>query len=453
MAIAVVLVVLVLGSVIFHFASPWWFTDIASNWSNIDLTITITFWITGFVFIAVNLFMAWSVYRYRQKKDGSSEAIYEPENNKLEMGLTVFTTVGVAAMLAPGLFVWAQFISVPEEAQEFEALGSQWQWTFRYPGEDGQLGTADAGHITETNPWGMNPDDPAGQDDIVVKEPRMYLPVDVPARASLRSRDVLHNYTVAQFRAKMDLIPGMATYMWLTPTRTGEFEILCEEYCGLGHHIMRAKVVVTEQDEFDAWLDEQPTFAETQNRPQGDPEAGQQTYTACASCHGQNGEGNESMNAPRIAGLQPWYVDRQLRYYQDGIRGTEDQIGQSMAAMANVAGTPEARRNVAAYVATLDAEPAAATMEQGDADRGYRIYRDNCAACHMEDGSGSWSTDAPSLVGMNDWYLARQLEMYRNGQRGEHPEDDYGYQMNSMVKAMRNEEQVADVLSYLQTLQ
>ena len=58
MAMAIVLVLLILGTVLFHFLSPWWFTPIASNWDSIDDTISITFWVTGFVFVAVNSFMA-----------------------------------------------------------------------------------------------------------------------------------------------------------------------------------------------------------------------------------------------------------------------------------------------------------------------------------------------------------------------------------------------------------
>ncbi len=76
MGIAIVLVLLVAGSVLFHFVSPWYFTPIASNWSAIDDTIAITFWVTGIVFVAVNLFLAWSVYRYRNR--AGARARYEP---------------------------------------------------------------------------------------------------------------------------------------------------------------------------------------------------------------------------------------------------------------------------------------------------------------------------------------------------------------------------------------
>ena len=78
MAIAVVLILLVVGSLVFHFASPWWFTPIASNWSAIDTTVDITFWVTGIVFVAVNLFLAYAVIRYRYREDRRAD--YEPEN-------------------------------------------------------------------------------------------------------------------------------------------------------------------------------------------------------------------------------------------------------------------------------------------------------------------------------------------------------------------------------------
>ena len=86
MAIAIVLVLIAVGSVVFHVLSPWWWTPIASNWNYIDNTIIITFWITGVVFAAVVLFMAYCVFRFRHK-DGRQRAHYEPENKRLESWL------------------------------------------------------------------------------------------------------------------------------------------------------------------------------------------------------------------------------------------------------------------------------------------------------------------------------------------------------------------------------
>ena len=67
MATAILLVLVAVGSVVFHFLSPWWWTPIASNWGYIDHTIIITFWITGVVFVAVVLFMAYCVFRFRHR--------------------------------------------------------------------------------------------------------------------------------------------------------------------------------------------------------------------------------------------------------------------------------------------------------------------------------------------------------------------------------------------------
>lgn len=82
MAIVLVLVLVVVGSLLFHFLSPWWWTPIASNWDYIDKTLIITFWITGAVFTAIVLFMAWCVFRYRHRE--GMRAAYQPENRKLE---------------------------------------------------------------------------------------------------------------------------------------------------------------------------------------------------------------------------------------------------------------------------------------------------------------------------------------------------------------------------------
>ena len=242
MALAVVIFLLVIGSVIFHFASPWWFTDIAADWGSIDFTINITFWVTGIVFILLNLFLAYCVYKFRQKP--GHKAVYEPENHKLEVWLSAITTVGVVAMLAPGLFVWASIVTPPDDATEFEAMGQQWQWAFRYPGADGIMGTADTQMVTESNPFGVNVEDPNGQDDVIVSAPEMHLPLNKPVKALLRSNDVLHNYTVPQFRVKMDLVPGLISYIWFEPTKAGRYDIMCEELCGIGHFAMRGAVVV-----------------------------------------------------------------------------------------------------------------------------------------------------------------------------------------------------------------
>ena len=260
MAIALVLVLVVAGSILFHLYSPWWWTPIASNWGYIDQTLIITFWITGAVFAAVVLFMAYCVFRFRHR-DGQ-RADYEPENRKLETWLTVITAIGVAAMLVPGLFVWNQFVQVPDDATEVEVIGQQWQWSYRLPGADGKLGKSETRLVSAENPLGLIPDDPNGQDDVVVEAADLHLPVGKPVKMLLRSIDVLHDFYVPEFRAKMDMIPGSVTYFWFTPTRTGTFQVLCAELCGQGHAYMRGGVMVDTEEDYVAWLGEQQTFAQ-----------------------------------------------------------------------------------------------------------------------------------------------------------------------------------------------
>lgn len=259
------LALVAIATVVFHFMSPWWWTPIASNWGNIDNTIMITFWITGVVFIAVMGFTAYCVFAFHHKE--GRKALYEPENTKLEVWLTSLTTVGVAALLAPGLFVWSQFITVPDGAAEFEVMGTQWAFTYRYPGKDGVLGTTDARNITAENPFGLNKNDPNGQDDLLIDSDEAHLPIDKPVKVLLRSIDVLHNFYSPQFRVKMDMVPGMITYYWFTPTRTGTFDVLCFELCGTGHYNMRGSVVVEEGGDYEAWLAKQSTFAQLQSDP------------------------------------------------------------------------------------------------------------------------------------------------------------------------------------------
>jgi cytochrome c oxidase subunit 2 len=452
MTLAIVLILLVVGSVLFQFLSPWYFTPIASNWGAIDDTISLTFWVTGFVFVAVNLFMAYCVVRYRHRT--GSRAAYQPENTKLEAWLVGLTAVGVAAMLAPGLFVWANFVTVPEDAMVVEAVGKQWSWAFRFPGNDGKLGTVDARYVSDKNPFGMNPDDPNGQDDILVSSQQVHLPVGKPVKLLLRSIDVLHDFSVPQFRAKMDLVPGMVTYFWLTPSRTGKFDLLCNELCGVAHFAMRGKVVVEEERAFQAWLTGYPTFAQSAARAPGDAAAGKQLYAVCAACHGSQAEGNPALHAPKLSGQGDWYVQRQLKYFKNGARGTHDKdvFGKMMAPMAATLADDAAIDNVSAYIKTLPDSPAPATVT-GSPNDGQKLYVSTCGTCHGPNGRGVQAMNAPGLKGMSDWYLATQLKNFKLGVRGAHPQDMYGPQMALMAEILPDDQAINNLVAYINTLQ
>ena len=141
----------IVGSVLFHIFTPWWWTDIASNWGAMDDTINLTFWIGGGVFILVCLFMVYCVFKFSYKEGRKVE--YKPEDHKLEKILTIATTVGVIALLAPGLIVYNNYINTPKNALQVEVNAWQWGWQYRLPGEDGILGTAHVAKISDKNPF------------------------------------------------------------------------------------------------------------------------------------------------------------------------------------------------------------------------------------------------------------------------------------------------------------
>ena len=107
MKLVIVLVLLVVGSLVFHFLSPWWFTPIASNWTTIDLTIDITFIITG-LYLS-RLTCSWPT-RIPLSLQPRSPRHIRTEKKEARNWLTAITAIGVAAMLAPGLVVWADFM-------------------------------------------------------------------------------------------------------------------------------------------------------------------------------------------------------------------------------------------------------------------------------------------------------------------------------------------------------
>ncbi len=199
---------------------------------------------------------------------------------------------------------------------------------------------------------------------------------------------------------------------------------------------------------------------------QGNTGAGKSSYVTCIACHGAQGEGNKTLNAPKIAGLPDWYIARQLRSFKKGIRGThqKDTYGMQMRPMAMTLANDEAIDNVAAYIATfkedvvsvstktVKATPTATATVSGSAENGKTLYA-LCVSCHGADGAGNKALNAPRISGQKEWYIARQLASFKAGMRGSHEKDIYGQQMRPMAMTLANEQAVADVAAYLSTLQ
>jgi cytochrome c oxidase subunit 2 len=295
MIIAIALLLIVIGSVVFHLYTPWWTTELASNWQQMDDTLTITLAVTGAFFVVINLFVVYTLWRFRHRE--GSRAAYQPENHKLERWLIGVTTLGIIGLLAPGLAVYANYVNPPGDATVLEIVGKQWQWFFRMPGASGKLGGSDARFVSGSNPLGLDPADPNGRDNIIILGNEVHLPIGHPVKVLARSHDSLHDFFVPQFRARMNIVPGQMSSFWFTPTRLGRYESMCAQLCGVGHPNMRGYVVVESEADFQSWLKQQPTFEMTQAPAGGGaaadslPARGKKLAQAkgCVACHTMDG--------------------------------------------------------------------------------------------------------------------------------------------------------------------
>ncbi len=174
-------------------------------------------------------------------------------------------------------------------------------------------------------------------------------------------------------------------------------------------------------------------------------------YVFCTVCHGVQLKGNPLIEAPRISRMETWYVERQLHAFKQGWRGRHqrDLNGMEMRPMAEALSDKDIDA-VAAYVRSVDSERPVKTI-QGNAEIG-RAYYASCAVCHGENGEGSEALGAPSLTGVNDWYLVTQVKNFRDGTRGASPGDAYGAQMRAAAQILTNDQAIFDVVSYVSTL-
>ncbi len=142
-------------------------------------------------------------------------------------------------------------------AVQVEVTGVQFEWYFRYPGTDGTYGAtrADLVDAAGGNPLGVDPADPHGHDDMVSSI--LVLPVDKQAEILLRAQDVVHGFFIPGMRVMQNATPGMSSQIRLTPTRTGDYAIVCSQLCGLGHYRMHAVLRVVSARDYAAWIAQQ----------------------------------------------------------------------------------------------------------------------------------------------------------------------------------------------------
>ena len=175
-------------------------------------------------------------------------------------------------------------------------------------------------------------------------------------------------------------------------------------------------------------------------------------FIYCTVCHGMQLMGNPIIQAPRLSGMDSWYVENQLRAFKKGWRGEHesDLVGMEIQPMA-AALSDQQIKDVSAFVAATRSDAPRSTFD-GDVEKGKAHYS-TCAACHGVRGEGNIALGSPALTGLNDWYLASQLRNFRDGTRGSQPGDTFGMQMRASARLLSDDEAIHDVVTYISTLQ
>ncbi len=237
-----------------------------------DSMLMVTLVLTGFVFVVTQVLLFYFVYRYQATE--KSKAFFYSHNNKLEVLWTTVPALALVVLVVIGLKNWFTMTDkAPENSLVVQVMGKQFNWLIRYPGADGILGKTDFRLMNDANNvMGLDWNDPAAKDDIIIENGEMHIINQRPVQLVINSRDVIHDVGLPHFRMKMDAVPGITTTMWFTPKITTEemkvkthnpnfvYEISCDQMCGKGHYSMRGTVVVQTENEFKEWLAKQPAY-------------------------------------------------------------------------------------------------------------------------------------------------------------------------------------------------
>jgi cytochrome c oxidase subunit 2 len=278
----------------------------AAHGPELDNLMIISMALIFFVQTVTQFILHYFAFKYRGEK--GKEVLFYADNNFLEAIWTIIPTIVLAGLIIYGLFTWNDIMDVSDEEDPLivELYAQQFNWKARYGGEDNVLGKANVRLIDldRANILGVAEDDPNAQDDVIVTE--LHLPIGRPVLFKMRSQDVLHSAYMPHFRAQMNCVPGMVTQFGFTPTVTTaemretqdmkdkvqninairtekskklmangeealepyEFDylLLCNKICGKSHYNMQMKIIVETQEEYDAWMKEQKTFANSLNK-------------------------------------------------------------------------------------------------------------------------------------------------------------------------------------------
>ena len=178
------------------------------------------------IFALVAAVVVYAVWKWRVPDDDDQDGPPIHGHTGLEIVWTAIPAVLVIALGIVSAVVLSENGQAGDRPLQVKAVGQQFAWKFVY----------------------------GDYDDLTTGE--LVLPLGQEARFTMEALDVIHSFWVPEFGQKMDAVPGIETSILVTPTRKGEFAVICTELCGLGHATMRAKARVVSQAKFDAWVKE-----------------------------------------------------------------------------------------------------------------------------------------------------------------------------------------------------
>jgi cytochrome c oxidase subunit 2 len=222
----------------------------------IDHQYDMTLAVVATVFILSQLGLAFAIFRFR---DRGQKVHFTRGNSTMEVIWTSATIILFVGLGLMGRKAWAEmrFTNAAPDAIQVEVTENQFVFNFRYPGPDGKFGRLDIRQISAStgNPLGIDQNDPAGKDDIVV--PTLTVPVNHEVQLLIRSQDVIHNFFVRELRLQQDATPGMVVPLHFTANAIGQYEVVCTQLCGLGHSRMHSYLNVVSDADYDAFLKQQ----------------------------------------------------------------------------------------------------------------------------------------------------------------------------------------------------
>lgn len=175
-------------------------------------------------------------------------------------------------------------------------------------------------------------------------------------------------------------------------------------------------------------------------------------FDYCLLCHGASANGNYGIRAPKLSGMEGWYLTRQLENFAAGIRGTpaQDAPGHEMMPVGLRLKQENVLAEAVAFITSLESRKPAATIS-GNLAKGKQLYQ-SCAACHGAKAEGNATLQAPALASRSDWYLVTQLRNFKQGLRGSDARDALGAQMRAIGATLPDEAAINDVVAYINTL-